>query len=177
MTDPQAVLEARALLARAEQEEHDERRAELVRQLTAVRNEHREAMARYRTLSTQIKRERETRGNAQAKVLAALDALDEHFRERPSVADYLVDDPDVVAWREAHEALERKRDGLILLRDKLPDPDRDLKEACSYEGAYGRIATLEYAEHNLLHALERLELPVPGEVSTHSRLHAADGVK
>jgi hypothetical protein len=177
MTDPQAVLAARALIARADEEERNQRRADLIRQLAQVRTEHRAATVRYRSLSAQIKAGRQSLAQAQLKVQAAFHALDEHSAARPSVADYLPDDPDVLRWTEAHAALEGKCDELILLRDALPDPDRDLAEACAFEGAYGTIAVLEFSESNLVRALERVEQPLPREISVREHVHAADGVK
>jgi hypothetical protein len=101
----------------------------------------------------------------QAKINAVLLALQDSFALRPACADYLPDDPEVEAWARQHAALEEKRDHLIATRDQLPDPERDWKEAGSYEGPLGLLARLEYAEANLLRQLGKRDSVEGGVIS------------
>jgi hypothetical protein len=141
-------------LDQAQEVADNERRHQLVTQLGEVRAELRQARARHQELMARSHKEREARDNAQAKVAQVLEQLAESERTRPAVADYLPEDVEVVAWREIHEALEAKRGRLIAQRDKLPDPDLALIEANRYAGPFGMIATLEFAESNILRQLE-----------------------
>lgn len=155
MTTPQqALAEAQAQLNRAQDIERTRQHEELLQQLAAVRHDHREAKARYQVLRRQFYQQQEDRANAQDRINRMLTQITESLACRPEVADLLPADPDVVRWREQHEALERKRDQLIVARDRLPDPELVRREAAGMEGPYGSIATLQYAEQNLLRKLE-----------------------
>jgi DNA repair exonuclease SbcCD ATPase subunit len=149
-----AVIEATEALARIQREEQQQRREDLIQQLTAVRAELRTAEDRYKQLHAQIHKEREDKANAQSHVEAAAEAVRDSWLGRPKIAEYLPDDPEVVAWRTQHQALERRHEERIAKRNALPDPQRDLGEAISYEGPMGRIATLRFSQQNLVNALE-----------------------
>jgi hypothetical protein len=159
MSDPviearQRVETAKAELATAEAEQKQQQVGQWIAELAAVRLEKAQARDRHRELQSRIHIEQDLRANAQAKVVAVLEQLRDSERARPVVADYLPDDPEVVQWLKAHKALEAKRDRLMAERDRLPDPDLTIIEANKYRGATGIIVQLEFAEQNLIRAIE-----------------------
>lgn len=146
----------RAELERAEQEEAEELQRQRIAKLAEARAELRRARARYQELNVSIKADRAARAEVQGRTNHVAVRLNEHLRQRPAVADYLPEDPEVVAWRKERTELQQERERLIAERDALPDPEASeyFKEACSYEGPFGIIATLEFTVQNLLHQLE-----------------------
>lgn len=160
MTDP-AIVTAHQRLELAKQDvavlekaAEEERRSGIITQLVELRSQRAQAIDTHAELQGSIQPQRDALWSAQRKVTAALEQIRESEKARPACADYLPDDPEVVRWRKAHTALQRKLDQLITARDALPDPDKTATEANQYRGPYGIIAQLEYAEQNLLHALE-----------------------
>jgi chromosome segregation ATPase len=144
------IAEARAVLAQAEADEKQRRMAGLRFSLAQVRQERPAAEARYQELCDLIHYQAEVRANAQGRVARAFEALRESERQRPEVAEFLPEDPEVVRWRKAHEALKAQCERRIAERDALPDPDRLRPEAAEVGSS---ILNLKLAEQNLIRAL------------------------
>ena len=146
-----AVIQAKAALDRATDAQRKEQRASWAKQLTDNRAQLRSARHTYIQLSQQIKAEDELRRQIQNRLNHVLVVLDEHWRQRPAVADFLTTDPEVVKWTGDHALLEGERNKLIEQRDQVPRTNK--LEAIEYEGPNGRIAMLERVEANLIDAL------------------------
>jgi hypothetical protein len=147
-----AVAQARQALARAEQVQKNEHRRELLAKLEAVRAEKAKAQADYQRLAGQIKQEREWRAQKRQQIERVRDMIGQSWDQRPTVAAFLPDDPEVTRWRRQYAALEAERDKLIA--EVNAAHETNVLEAARYEGATGIIATLEYSEANLLAAID-----------------------
>lgn len=141
-------------LTDAHRDAEAERRGELVAKLRAVREELLAARTRYKEESIAIRTQSQHRDQIQTKIIEAMNAISASFGLRPAVASYLPNDPELVAWRKQHTALERHRDKLIAARDAfiatMPDPTFCI----SCEGPNGLLARLEHSGQSLLSILE-----------------------
>jgi chromosome segregation ATPase len=147
------VAEAQVQLASALEAQRRHRRGELVQQLADARKQLREANATYKRLALQVKTEREQRAFIQSKLDQIFAAIDDSWSQRPAVATYLPNDPDVVAWQQQYSALKAERDKLIAERNAiLPS---DVMAAVRYEGPTGIVARLQHLEASLLEQVER----------------------
>jgi hypothetical protein len=145
------VIHAKTALDRATEAQRKEQRASWTKQLTDNRAQLRTARHTYIQLAQQIKTEDELRRQIQNRLNQVLVAVDEHWRQRSPVADFLTADPEVVEWQNVHTLLEGERDKLMAQRDAVPRTNK--LEAIEYEGPNGRIAMLERVEANLINAL------------------------
>jgi hypothetical protein len=147
------IEQARAQLIAAEEQAAEERRRQLLGQLDQARKDLRRMRSRHQALATRIQQQRSERHEGLRQLRILDQQLADSWSARPRVADYLPDDEDVIAWEEQHHAIEEKRAALLAA---LPNPDQgaDFDEACSYEGATGKIATLEFTVENLLRQLD-----------------------
>jgi hypothetical protein len=153
MSTDQDVVIARAALHQAEAAARDEQRKELLAKLAAVRAEKAKAYLDYQRLAGQIKQEREGRASMQGQIERVRDMIGQAWADRPTVADFLPDDPEVVAWRRQYESLERERDKLIA-RVNAAHETPALELVRYNDPAVGLIPRLEHAEANLLAALD-----------------------
>jgi hypothetical protein len=148
-----AVVEARHALERAQQEQKNEQRKELLARLAAVRAEKTRAQAEYQRIAGQIKTEREWRAQRQAEIERVRDMIGQSWAQRPKVADFLPDDPEVTQWRRQYARLEAERDKLIARVNAAHETS--VLELVRYnDQAAGIIPQLERSEANLLAALD-----------------------
>lgn len=146
------VDQARETLQHAEEERQETERRELANQLMAVRADLRTARARYQELSNMLRKEIEVRSNLHQRITQAYEAIDESNTARPRAAAYLPHDPDVLRWQKHHAALVAHREALTQELAAYPETPR--LELAQLDNASGTIATLEYAEANLLRRLD-----------------------
>jgi len=149
-----ALEASKAEVARLEAEAAAEERQRLIGELASVREQHRAGLEHYRKLAAQIKAERAARASTWAKVANVNEAIREWMNKRPAVADFLPDDPEVKNWSRRHAELEQLRAEALAAHNELPDPERNIIEAASYEGFTSKIAALEFSESNVLRRLE-----------------------
>jgi hypothetical protein len=150
-----AVITAREALSRAEREQKEQERAENIKRLEGVRAELRTAKARYLELEHAIKTARENMARVREELKRLIERVSQSMDARPAVADILPGDPECVAWRKWHEALEAERDRVIARLHALPNPDTHVMEMVRLtDPAVGRIPYLENSEANLRRALD-----------------------
>jgi hypothetical protein len=150
----QELNRAQEALAIAQAEADRARHVELVNELAKVRAELRQARSTHAGLVSRIHPARERWQNQQRRINSALEAIADSEHARPACADWLPDDPEVVAWKKNHAALKIKCDRLIQQRDKMEDANDITSEANKYEGFTGIIAQLTFAEANIVRMLE-----------------------
>src|SRR5580704_4890210 len=138
------VIEARANLQRAEEDEKQQRRARLIEQLREVHAARLKAEADYLKLAHKIKAERSERARIQTKINQAVERLSESQNRCPRFTAYLPDAPEVVAWRANHQALLATHAKLIEHANR--SQPTNIVEAVYFEGPTGTIQTLIYAE-------------------------------
>ncbi len=90
---------------------------------------------------------------AQAKVEELSYYISEAIAQKPAVADFLPDDPEVTGWRARYAKLCARREEAIQKREAAQAAMPSLGEAAKYEGNFGVIANLERAQNNLLRRL------------------------
>jgi hypothetical protein len=155
VSEAQAELQrAQQELDRAQQQADRARRTQLVAELAEVRAKLRKARTEHDALVARIHPARERLNNQNGRIMTAMEQIADSEKERPACADYLPDDPEVVAWRKQHAALKVRADNLILERNRMPDPNDITSEANRYEGPAGLIVVLMYTEQNLMRMLE-----------------------
>jgi hypothetical protein len=150
-----AVITARAALQSAEEQQHEERQKELLRELEKVRAEKQVATARHNELAAAIKQSREQVGQLRSELKRAIEHVNEGIDRRPRVADYLPNDPEVLAWRRQQEALEQTRDRISARLREAGEPERHIVELVRYnDPVMGILPQLERAEQNLMRQLD-----------------------
>jgi DNA repair exonuclease SbcCD ATPase subunit len=155
VSDAQAELaRAQQELDRAQQQADRARHIQLTAELARVRSELRQAREDHDALAARIHPARERLNNQNGRIHTAMEQIAGSEKARPACADWLPDDPEVVAWTKQHAALKVKADRLILERNKMPDPNDITSEANRYEGPAGLIVVLMYTEQNLMRMLE-----------------------
>jgi len=156
----QAEVEAQAERIRDAQREAEAAtnvQADLTDRLGKIREELRSTRAFYASASVTIKAQSEARDLVRAAIARANQVISDHLAEKPPVADYLINDPEVVAWQLELRRLGKERDDLVADFTRLPDPQLhpDFDKAVACEGPDGLIATLELAERNVLRELDK----------------------
>jgi hypothetical protein len=155
LIDARQTLErARQAFAQAEAEHVEQRRASLLTDLALIRAQLEEARARHKKLQARIHIDRDNYDNAQTKVRRRFEAVADSLRARPSIVDFLPDDPEAVQWTKRHAQLERQRDKAMEERNALPDPNDTAAECNRYLGPAGIIMELLLTEQNLMRAIE-----------------------
>ncbi len=146
-----SVIEARAALERATEQEATERREKLIAQLCTVTAQLKEARATHQKIAFCIKREREERHKLRFQIEHVEGLLANSSRCKPSTADYVPNEENV-QWVMDHAMMERAK--ATLLEQLSNVPDSLTIDAMKYEGPTGLLAQLEYSERNLLNALD-----------------------
>ncbi len=151
LTPEQKIIALQHEIRQAQAEAERARRVELVEKLKATRAELKQAYADYRRLARQIKDEDAARDAHTRMIVAFENAISEHLREKPLVADILEDDEDVIVWRKRFIELTDARNRQMAHRAAVPMTPR--QSAIEFEGDFGKIALLQRAEVNLVNAI------------------------
>ena len=146
-----AVAQAQAALARAEELQRAERRAQLVAQLKSTRSELRTKNRELEKLRRQVFSGQNDLENIQRGQQMYLNALAVNAQRKPACAEVLPDDPEVVAWRMRENDLEANLAQLRAQRAALPNLELLRAEGVTLAQ---QVQALQHAESNLQNALD-----------------------
>ena len=146
-----SVAQAQAMLARAEEAQRAERRAQLVAQLKTTRSELRTQQSELEKLRRQVFKGQADLDNVLREQQMYLNALAVNAQRKPACAEVLPDDPEVMAWRMRETDLEANLARLRAQRAALPN-----LELLRAEGVMlaHQVQALQHAESNLQNALD-----------------------
>jgi hypothetical protein len=143
-----SVENARAILKQSEAAAAAERKATLVAQLKTIR-------AELLSCTRELAKREQPILKAQADLDAIRGALVNYDAqlgslEKPAVADYLPDDPEVQAWRKQSDAIVAEMTRLRGLRSDMPGVERMRAEAVQLQNT---VNALQHQENGLLNTL------------------------
>ncbi|HEV2484117.1 MAG TPA: hypothetical protein VGT08_01180 [Terracidiphilus sp.] len=146
-----AVAHARAQLTEAEAVAAKERRAQLVAQLRSTRSELRTETRKLEKLKQTIFTGQAALENVLREQQMYLNALGMNAQRKPSCAELIPADPEVVEWRMRETDLETNLARLRARRAQLPN-----LELLRVEGVQlaQHVQQLMYAENNLINELD-----------------------
>lgn len=156
------VLEAKQQLEAAQRAQAEEQREKDLALLADVRRQLRKAEHDYQHLAARVRREDAILAQKQNKVNQVVQLIESSMAMRPSVADILPDDPEVVEWKGDHDRLIELRDEAIRARETFRSTCCGHNEAAKFEdtgAGPGIVTRLKRQEANLI---EKLQGKKPG---------------
>ncbi len=151
MNTPFAVAQARELVAQAEAAQAKERRVQLIDQLKTTRAELRTQQKALEKIRGQVFNGQADLDNVRREIGVVAEALSMFEGQRPSVAGYLPEDPEVLAWRDKCATLEAELERLRAKRVALPNIELLRAEGVNLAQ---RVQALQFSESNILNALD-----------------------
>jgi hypothetical protein len=130
-----------------------EEQEKVKKQLARVRGEIRKAHSDYERLRREIKSGEIQVAVQQSHVEGLTNRISDHMQARPACAEFLPDDPEVVAWQIKYNDLIQRREQAIARRNVLQAEIPNKLAAARYEGNFGVIAILQRTENNLVRRL------------------------
>ncbi len=155
-----AVNEAETRLKEAQADLHEAEKAEARQKLAEVRRMLAEQEAQLKDITAEIEHGRGALAHLQADFDSVTNEISQLTLERPSVADALPDDPEVVAWQKRYDHLQALRKEAIERREDFTMPDT--MDAVRLDQS---ITQLKYAEQNLLRKLNGESVGWKGRVN------------
>lgn len=151
--DPLEVARAKDVLARAAQAEAEARKQQLTTKLAEIRAELRTARPTLGVLAAQIRGLRADEQNLARAIATRQERLTELHAAKPSCADFLPNDPDVLVWQARVNSCESEIAQFQSVSATLPSLYRLQLETVELQQ---RVTSLEYAETNCVNALRGL---------------------
>jgi len=153
-----AVAEAQAALDAAKQREREDQHRQRVDELEQVTARLQEQRIEYQQLKERTLQLRARRKKLQDALTVLLGDEAQHLANKPATADYLPDSPSTAKWRQAGERLQMQRTAISQQLAETSAVDQmnvDLSRLST------EIQRLEFAQANLVSALEALKGPQP----------------